>query len=177
MKYSKNTQPQPQKPRTLSRTALLLAFALITYAIESAVPPLVPGMMGARLGLANVFILYALFTMGAGPAIAIMLLKGILAPILVGSPTGIFYSLAGGALALAAMIFVKKRWSFGIAGISVTGAFFHNLGQLIAASLLLGSGSVFYAFPQMAALSVPIGIFTGLLCAGLIKALNQNSQF
>jgi heptaprenyl diphosphate synthase len=177
MKYIRDKSVQkPKKPRIAAKTALLIVFALITYVMESAVPPLVPGMAGARLGLANVFVLYALLALGPGPAIALVVFKGLLGPVLAGSPVGIYYSLAGGALALTAMAVLKKSAGFGIAAISAAGAFFHNLGQCILASILLGAPSVLLSFPAMAALSVPLGIITGLLCAAVIRVANRSPQ-
>ena len=160
-----------KKRRKLTRQALLLALSLIIYVVETALPPLLPGVPGVRLGLSNVFVLYALWVMGISPAVWIMVLKSILGPIFSGAPTAMFYALAGGGASLAVMIVLKRvlRDRIGLAGISVAGALCHNAAQIAVAALFTSTAAIFSYLPVLAAMSVPTGIFTGLLAAGIAR--------
>lgn len=151
--------------------ALLAAFSLITYFIESMLPPLVPAVSGARLGLSNIFILYALYAFGWLPAALIALIKSLLGPIFAGAPTGIFFSLAGSALSLAAMALLKNisKIRFGVVGISVAGSLMHNAGQAVIAALFTSTAAVLIYFPLLALISVPCGIITGVAADRLLK--------
>ncbi len=160
-----------KKSRRITLQAILLSLTLIIYVIESALPPLLPGVSGVRLGLSNVFILYTLCVLGISPAVWLMIAKCILGPIFAGAPTAIFYSLAGGILSLMTMIVMKKIFcdKIGLVGISVTGAIMHNVGQLLMAALLTSTGAIFIYLPTMTAMSILTGIVTGLLTGAIIR--------
>ena len=151
--------------------ALLAAFSLITYFIESLLPPLIPAVSGARLGLSNIFILYALYAFGWLPAAILALIKSFLGPIFAGAPTGIFFSLAGSILSLATMALLKNvaKVRFGVAGISVAGSLMHNIGQAVIAALFTSTAAVAIYFPVLALISVPCGIITGVAADRLLK--------
>lgn len=156
-------------------TALLITMALIIYIIESSLPPLIPGVAGARLGLTNIFVLYALYALGWQSALWIIIIKSLLGPIFSGMPTGIFFSLAGSILSLSTMILLKifSNNKVGLLGISVSGALMHNVGQIIVAIIFTGTFSIITYFPILAIISVPCGIIIGLLCTWILK-LTQN---
>ncbi len=154
--------------------SLLAAFALITYFLESLLPPLIPAVSGARLGLSNVFILYALYAFGWRSALIIALIKSLLGPIFAGAPLGIFFSLAGSILSLTTMSLLKK-WTgekIGLIGISVVGSLMHNIGQIIIAILFTSTFFVALNFPILAMVSVPCGIITGVIADRLLKVTN-----
>ena len=46
--------------------------------------------------------------------------------------------------------------------LSVIGAVFHNIGQLLVACIVLGSSSVFWYFPILLTSGIVTGIFTGV---------------
>jgi len=163
---------------TLKKTAfiaLLAALSLITYFIESLLPPLIPAVAGARLGLSNIFILYALYAFGWRSALFVVLIKSLLGPLFAGAPTGIFFSLAGSFMSLSTMIILKKTFKgkFGLVGISVAGALMHNVGQMIIAIIFTSTISIAAHFPVLAMISVPCGIITGIASDRLLK-VTQN---
>ncbi|MCK5129717.1 MAG: Gx transporter family protein [Clostridiales bacterium] len=156
-------------------TAILIAMALIIYVIESALPPLIPGIAGARLGLANIFVVYALYALGWQSALWVVLIKSILGPLLSGMPTGVFFSMSGSILSLLMMILIVKYTNnkVGIISVSVLGSLMHNVGQFAIAVLFTGTISIVSYFPILSAISVPCGIIVGLVCAWILK-LTQN---
>lgn len=86
------------------------------------------------------------------------------------------YGLSGGMLSLAVMIFCKKYRLFSHIGVSILGGAAHNLGQLIAAAIVLNS-SVFVYFPALliagTAAGACIGILGGIITARIEKYVTK----
>ncbi|MGI6536836.1 MAG: Gx transporter family protein [Caldicoprobacterales bacterium] len=155
--------------------ALLLSVALVLHYIESFFPPLAPG---AKLGLANIITITSLHLLGFKESMAIVLMRSVLGPILGGSPTGILFSLAGGTLSCIVMslLYYRFRRHFSLPGISVAGAVFHNIGQMLMASLIYGSiGILFTYLPILMLASVFTGNFIGLASKYIIKFLSSKA--
>ncbi len=154
--------------------SLLAALCLISYFIESSLPPLIPTISGARLGISNIFIIYALYAFGWQYAAIIALIKSILGPIFAGAPTGIFFSLAGSLLSLSSMAIIKTclKNKVGVIGVSVIGSLFHNIGQMIIAMLFTSTGFIILYFPILSMISVPCGIIIGIASDRLLKITN-----
>ena len=53
------------RTKRMVRDAFLISAALVVYVIEAQLPPLAP-VPGIKLGLANIFTVYAVFAVGAG---------------------------------------------------------------------------------------------------------------
>ena len=161
---------QAAMPRNaVGRTALLgvtLALALGTYALESALPPIVPALPGARLGLSNVFVLFTLCALGPWAGLLLTLGKCLVGPLLAGSASGIPYSLAGGVLAWGAMRLGLRYGSrfLGLVGVSVLGAACHAAGQVLVSVWVTGTPQVLSYLPLLTGLSSVTGVFVGL-CA------------
>ena len=156
----------------LTRMALFAALALALSYLEGLFPPLLPGLP-VKLGLANVAVLAAIELLGAKQAALVQLTRCILGPLIGGSPIGALYSLSGGALSLLAMCALhalkqKRPAAISLIGVSVGGAFFHSLGQLLLGAALVGPAAMAYYTP-MEFSAVPAGLFVGLLAALAIR--------
>ena len=57
------------------------------------------------------------------------------------------------------MALLHKKIGFSVIGVSIAGGVFHNVGQLIIASLIVETFSVMYYFPVL----LVAGLVTGLL--------------
>jgi heptaprenyl diphosphate synthase len=89
----------------------------------------------------------------------------------------IIYSLCGGLLSLLVMTLLSRR-SLSIILISVFGAIFHNMGQLIVAALVLQNTNLFFAyFPVLMLIAIPTGIITGTAARGLLSLLKKTPYF
>lgn len=149
----------------LTRLALLASASVVLGYIEGIITALMPLPPGIKLGLANTVVLYSIYTLGIGGSIILIILKVVLTGFMSGNLAAAFlYSMGGAVLSLIAMLLVKNlsHDTVSIVGVSVVGAVFHNIGQLLVASLLLGTpGLMFYAFVLMIA-AVITGTLTGL---------------
>ena len=95
------------KTRKLTQMALLTAIALTIFMVEAQIPALVP-IPGVKLGLSNIITVFAVFAMGPKEAAAILFVRIFLGAVFAGNFSTIFYSAAGGALAIAITILLRK---------------------------------------------------------------------
>ena len=153
---------------------VLLSLAMICGYIEMLIP-FDFGIPGIKLGLANIVALWLLYKNGFWSAIAVKIGRILLVGILFGNVMSIFYSLCGGILAVIIMFFAKKARCFSPVGVSIAGAFFHNVGQLLAASLVIGTGAVGYYLPFLTLSAVATGLLIGLLGAYLFKRVKYTA--
>lgn len=153
--------------KKLILTAILAAFALVAFVIESAIPPLTP-IYGVKLGLANVFTLFALYALGKPYGLAVMFLRIVLGNIFTGQLVSFIYSLTGGLLSFLLMILLKRFFPLKQMWVlSVLCAVTHNIGQLLAAILLMQTLAIAYYLPVLILSGIIAGAFTGL-CAQLV---------
>ncbi|MCC8196487.1 MAG: Gx transporter family protein [Ruminococcus sp.] len=145
-----------------------LAFAL-SY-IEMLLPSI--GIVGAKLGLANLAVLVALYLFSWREAAAVSGVRILLSWLMFGSFTGMLYSLAGGILSLIIMSLLKKLDRFSPIGVSIAGGVGHNIGQILAALLMLGTGVLGY-LPMLIILGAISGAIIGIVATLLIKALKK----
>lgn len=162
--------------KKIAQGGLLVAVALILSLIEKMFPlqAVVP-IPGVKLGLANVVTLFALTALGARAALAILLCRVTLAAIFMGSVTGFLFSLCGGLLALAVMWVLLRRegrW-FSLMGVSIGGAAAHNIGQIGAAIVTLGTTDVIGYLPLLLVSAVPLGFVTGLTASAVLGHLKK----
>lgn len=161
------------KTKKLIFTAVLTAAALVTFVIESAIPPLTP-IYGIKLGLSNIFTLFALYAVGKKEAFALMFVRVTLGNILTGQIMAYSYSLAGGILSFAVMLIlikfisVKQLWVT-----SAISAVFHNAGQIAVAVMLTQTVEIAYYLPILVISGVITGIFTGLCAQVVLMKLNK----
>lgn len=150
------------KTRELSIQAMLLAAAVVLAYIEMMVPPLVP-LPGIKAGLPNIVILVCLYWLGRRQALTVSLLRILLVSLFTGTwlGPGFYVSLSGALLALAVLSALRDSRLSPI-GLSVLGASFHNLGQLLAAAALLGTAQVLWLLPWFLLGSIPLGVVTGI---------------
>jgi len=155
--------------KKLTLMAILTAVALIIFIIEAMIPLPIP-VPGVKLGLANAVTLFALFSnqkLTTQNAFIILFCRIILGALFVGRPLTIIYSLAGGLLAFAAQVVMKRFVSqkqIWVCG--AVGAVFHNIGQISAAVLITGTPAIVIYLPVL----MVAGIFTGVL-TGIIAQL------
>lgn len=165
-----NTEPGIlSRNKRIARRGILTALALILSYIESFIP-VSAAVPGVKIGLANIVTVYALERLGIKDTIVISLLRILLSTILFGNPAVMIYSLSGALLSIAVMSLLSRIPGFGIMGISVSGAVFHNIGQCAAAALLLSNLSIFNYLPVLLISGTAAGIVTGLIANLVLRS-------
>ncbi len=165
------------KSRQIAFMGMLYAVAVVLSIAEGWLAPLLALPPGMKLGLSNVAVMYALYFLGLKEALLLGFLKaaGIF---ITRGPTGAALSLAGGLLSIGVMyLFVRmeKRWGISQYTVAVAGAVAHNIGQLLAVSVLLGSQFAWLYLPVLLVSGVVTGLGTGALLKYLIPALRSLS--
>ncbi len=155
------------KTKKLAQMGLLCAIALTIFLVEAQIPPLV-SVPGVKLGLSNIVTVFAVFYLGAKEGTGILAGRIFLGAVFAGNFSSILYSAAGGALAIAVTILLRKvlkprqLW---VAG--ALGAMAHSAGQMAAAVLVTGTPAILIYLPVLLGCSVVTGCFTGL-CAQIL---------
>ena len=157
------------KTRKLTTLSLLCAIALTIFMVEAQIPPLVP-IPGIKLGLANIVTVFAVFAIGPREAAAVLFVRIFLGAVFAGNFSTMFYSAAGGALAILVTIglkYVLTQKQLWVAG--VLGAIAHSIGQMAMAILLTSTVSLILYLPVMIVVSILTGSFTGLCAQFLVN--------
>lgn len=153
--------------KRLTRMAVLTAVALTIFIVELQLPNLTP-VPGVKLGLANIITVYAMFALGPGDTLGILLARILLGSMFSGQMMSLFYSLAGGLLCYIVMLLMRRLFTLRQIWIcSVLGAVAHNLGQITAAILITRTPALIYYLPILMVSGIIAGIFTGL-CAQFV---------
>ena len=159
--------------KRICRMALLTAVALTVFLVEAQLPPLAP-IPGIKLGLSNIVTIWALFALGPLDAVLILLVRVLLGSVFAGQLMGLIYSLSGGLLcflttwAMKRVVTERQLWAA-----SIVGAMAHNLGQLFAATAVMGSRAVWYYCPVLMISGILTGAFTGLAAQYLFLRLKK----
>ena len=160
------------KTKKLTLMALLTAIALTIFMIEAQIPPVVP-LPGVKLGLANIITVFAVFALGPKEAASILFCRIFLGAVFAGNFSTIFYSAAGGTLAILATILLRKvltNKQLWVAG--AIGAVAHSVGQVGMAILITGTPGIIVYLPPLICISIVTGCFTGLCAQFLVNRGN-----
>lgn len=159
--------------------SLLVAQGVVIGLIENMIPYPFAFAPGAKLGLANLITIIALFTMPKRDSFLLIWLRLILTTLLGGTVSTFLYSMSGSLLSYFGMLLVKqlgpKRVS--IIGISAAGGFLHNVGQLVTASWIAQSWSVMLYLPVLAFFGILSGIAIGIAANYLLQRVDTLRRF
>ena len=158
--------------RELTLCAMLTAMALGLSYLENLFPVLIP-VPGVKLGLANIVTVFALYALGPVQAMLILLGRCLLGAVFAGNMSALIFSLLGGVTAMLAMILLSRWKRLSVYGVSIGGAAGHNCGQIAAAMITLGNTAPLYYLPVLLGVSLGTGAVTGLVCAGVFRALGR----
>ena len=161
-----------RKAKEESLCAILLALALALTYVERLIPlQLVVPLPGIKLGLANIVTLVVLYTLKTRYAFLILVPRCCFTAAFGGGATGFWFSLCGGLLALVVMSLAKKAVFLSIFGVSMIGAAAHNIGQIMAAMVLMNSVYIGAYLPYLLIVAIVTGLITGGICAGVLRVL------
>ena len=164
--------------RQLTLCAVLTAMALALSYLENFFPlSLAIPIPGIKLGLANIVTLFALYALGPGQALLILLARCLLGAVFAGNMNALIFSLLGGVTAMGGRIALSRLKRLSVYGVSVGGAAAHNCGQIAAACLTLGSMAPLYYLPILLGASLITGAVTGVAAACLFRVLAHTNIF
>ena len=119
--------------------------------------------------------LIALYLLGPKYAFAILIPRCIFGAVFGGGITGLMFSLTGGILAMLTMTLTRKLSVFSVYGVSILGAAAHNVGQILAAMVLMHSVYIGAYLPYLLIVALFTGFATGAAGAGILKALRAGN--
>ena len=176
-----------KKTQKLTFISVLVAQALILYLVERMLP--VPFIApGAKLGLSNIITVVCLYLFNLKDAFTVIVLRIILSTLFGGSLSSFLYSISGGLLSLIAMYLIKRfgKDYISIIGVSITGAFFHNVGQILMAAIIIKNINIIVYLPILSIAGIGTGFFVGITSRYLMlyvkklpfySSINNNKYF
>lgn len=152
---------------------LFIAQSLVLYIIEGMIP--VPFIApGAKLGLANLITVIALYALPHKRDVClILLIRIILATAFAGGINAFLYSVAGAAFSLISMMILMHSSKFSLIGVSTAGGIFHNVGQLIIASLVVENAKLMLYLPILTIAGTGTGILIGITAMLTLRHLQK----
>ena len=145
-----------------------MAAALILSYVESLFSGFIP-VPGVKIGISNVIVVYILYEYGFFPALGFGISKSLLAAFFTGRLSSLAFSLCGIIFAVCLMALIKKSGKFSLFGVNVSGAIIHIVGQLTAASFILGTPDVWTFLPWLAVIATVSGILTYFILIPFMK--------
>ena len=144
--------------------------ALVLSYLETMVP-LPVALPGVKLGLANVAVVVALFTLDWKNAAAVAAAKVVASGLLFGSPVMLAYSLGGMALAFFGMLALRAIPGVGAVAVSMAAAVLHNAGQLVVAAIMLKTPAVIINLAPLGVAALVTGLLTGVVATQAIASV------
>jgi len=158
--------------KKIAYLGLLIALAFVFSYIEFLIPINI-GVPGAKLGLANLVIIVALYTLNEKDAFILSMIRIVLVGFTFANLASMLYSLAGGILSFVAMVIAKKTKKLSITGVSVLGGVFHNIGQIMMAIWVVKTASLIYYLPVLLVSGIVAGVAIGILGAMVTKRIKR----
>lgn len=158
--------------RKIAMSGLFLALALIVSLIENLIPPVIPALPYAKIGLGNVILLACFLCVGIWEGYAVLLLRCLLNAVFAANMASLIWSIPAALTAYTLMIALYKTKAFSITGVSAAGGMTHNFIQICVASAVVGQ-SVFAYLPYMLLAGGLAGFATGVICYFSVKALEK----
>lgn len=150
--------------RKTAYLGVMLALALICSYVEVLIPFSI-GIPGIKLGLANIVIVFALYTLGEKEAYVLSIARVLISGFMFGNVMAIAYAFAGGMLSLTVMSLLKRTKLLSVISVSIAGGIAHNIGQILIASWVVSNYSVLYYLPVL--------MVAGFLTGALIGIISQ----
>ncbi|MFW6298126.1 MAG: Gx transporter family protein [Bacillota bacterium] len=158
--------------------AIMLGVSVVLNIVERIAVQGFSGLPMIRLGLANIVVLILLYIYGRKDAFSVLFLRILLVGFVTGllSPSFLL-SFSGGLVAFSLMVLFKRLPGFSIISVSVMGSLGHAVGQIVMAVFILKTSEIVYILPILTAISIPTGIFTGLVARKLINLMEDQFAF
>ena len=159
--------------------ALLVAQGVVLGLVERMIPFPFAIAPGAKLGLANLITVISLFTLSKRDSFLLVWLRLLLTTFLGGTASTLIFSAAGAMCSYFGMLLVKKLGPkrVSVIGISATGGFLHNVGQLVMASWIARSWNVMLYLPVLSWIGILAGIAIGISANYVMEHVKTIQEF
>lgn len=167
------------KNQKLVYIALLAAQGVVISLIERAIPFPFAIAPGAKLGLANLITILAIYTLPFKDSALVVAMRLLLTTLLGGTLSTFLYSFSGATLSYLGMLVIKKLGPnrVSIIGVSAAGGILHNVGQLTVASLIARTWTVMLYLPVLSIVGILSGIAVGIGANYLMDHIRPLKQF
>jgi len=156
----------------ITQLGMLLALALVLSYLETLIPIMV-AVPGVKIGLANIITIFLLYRMNSRSTFLFMSVRVVLSGLLFSGVSGILFSFSGGVFCILIMSLLKRFSVFSILGVSMAGAIFHNIGQIIIAVFVMENIHIAYYLPVLCVFGTLSGLLTGYLSYNIMKRYNK----
>lgn len=158
--------------KKVAMAGMFTALAMIFSYVEVLIPMNL-GIPGMKLGLANLVVVAALYTMGAPMAFAVSMIRILLVSVTFGNLAAMLYSLAGGVLSFCGMVLLKKMPNFSMVGVSVAGGILHNIGQLAVAMAVVENIHLISYLPPLLIAGTVTGMLIGIVSNQVVPRIRH----
>lgn len=163
-----------KKTKNVALFGMMVALAFTFSYLESLIP-FNFGIPGVKLGLANLVVVVALYTMKPAEAFSIAVIRIFLAGLTFGNAYSIAYSLCGGILSFAVMLLLK-RTKLSMVGVSMMGGISHNIGQIIVAAIVMETARIAYYLPVLLVAGLVTGLLLGVVSSLIVSRVEKIKQ-
>lgn len=160
------------KSKEITELGMLLTIAFVFSYLEFRIPILV-AIPGVKIGLANIITLIVLERFSGKKAFLFMVARVLLSSLVFSGMNTFLFGFAGGSLSIIVMLCLQNCPFVSILGRSMSGAVFHNVGQLIVACFLMENMHVFYYVPFLLISGCIFGFLIGYITYVLLIKLNK----
>lgn len=159
--------------------SLLSAQAVILGLIELSIPSPFAFAPGAKLGIANIITLVAIYTLPLRDSLKVVWMRLIMTTLLGGTLSTFLYSAMGAMFSFLGMVLVKVmgRSKISVIGVSASGGILHNLGQLITASIIAQTWTVLLYLPVLSFMGILSGMAVGIAGNFLLNHVSTLRKF
>jgi len=156
----------------IAKLGVIVALSMILGYVESMLPLPIP-IPGIKLGLANLVTIVSFYLIGLRESWLIAMVRICLLSILFGSFYSWIFSMAGGICSLLFMSLALKCKIFSMTAVSCVGGVAHNVGQIVAAAILMNAGLILMYIPLLIIGGVVSGIIIGLIGSLIIGRIKK----
>lgn len=160
--------------RRITRMGMLTALSLILSYLEMLLPSFIP-IPGIKLGLANIALVFALYTLPFSDTLFISLLRVFISSLLFGNVLSLLYSLSGALISLLVMALLKGI-RINTVAVSTVGGVLHNTAQLGVAMLIVKSTALIYYLPFLVLSGAVTGFLIGTVTSSLLKRMDEERE-
>ena len=160
-----------KRTNKMVKISLFLAISLIIHYLESLIPLPLP-LPGVKLGLANCISLVVLCLYSEKDYIVFNVFKVFMVALLrTGFGTAFFIGLSGTLLSTIFTLLVYKIRKVSIYGLSVVGAIFHSVGQVLMVMILYNSVYMINYLVILVVASIISGLVTAFVASTSLSKL------